>query len=312
MRVPVTYMKGADRYLTAIDVSKKTFTGGAPAVVLATGANFPDALCAAPLAGIINGPVLLVPKGGLTPSIEEEITRLSPRTVYICGSTTVVPTSVETRVKQLTGVTPQRLAGSDRYGTCLKIAQELRGMRMSVVEVFVTTGRNYPDALSAAPLANAAWLPIFLCDPVRGLSPAMLAELREWQTARTLLLGSEKVVPRSVEAVVPNPRRLGGSDRYETNIQVAAYTLDTYPDFSGYSIGLATGDNFPDALTAGPRAGFFHSLLILTHPKTTPSNTLELIDRIDAERGIQYVDAYGSVASVSDEVLQQVDTVIGD
>ena len=78
-RVPVTYMKGADRYLTAIDVSKKSFANGAPAVVLATGANFPDALCAAPLAKAYGGPILLVRPGTtLSADVAAEITRLHP------------------------------------------------------------------------------------------------------------------------------------------------------------------------------------------------------------------------------------------
>ncbi len=56
-------VSGADRYETASLVCASTFaTGSCDAVVIATGADFPDALCAAGLAGAVEGPVLLTPK----------------------------------------------------------------------------------------------------------------------------------------------------------------------------------------------------------------------------------------------------------
>ncbi|MDI6692614.1 MAG: cell wall-binding repeat-containing protein [Anaerosomatales bacterium] len=43
---------GADRYLTAVAASQDAFPEGADTVVIATGANFPDALSAAGLCGV--------------------------------------------------------------------------------------------------------------------------------------------------------------------------------------------------------------------------------------------------------------------
>ncbi|MCE5190560.1 MAG: cell wall-binding repeat-containing protein, partial [Actinomycetia bacterium] len=50
-------VQGTDRYLTAVEASKKF--GSAATVVVATGETFPDALGGAALAGAVNGPLLL-------------------------------------------------------------------------------------------------------------------------------------------------------------------------------------------------------------------------------------------------------------
>ena len=50
-------LSGADRYATAVAVSKETFEPGVPIVFLASGVDYPDALSAAPLAAALGGEV---------------------------------------------------------------------------------------------------------------------------------------------------------------------------------------------------------------------------------------------------------------
>ena len=92
---PVTRLGGVDRYLTAIEISQEFFNPGVERVYLATGANFPDALAAAPAAGLNGAPLLLVPPTGLTPALVEELTRLAPQQVHILGAPSVVSADVE-------------------------------------------------------------------------------------------------------------------------------------------------------------------------------------------------------------------------
>jgi hypothetical protein len=47
----------------------------------------------------------------------------------------------------------QLIRGSDRYQTAIQVSQN--GFAPGVEAVVVATGENYPDALSAAPLASA-------------------------------------------------------------------------------------------------------------------------------------------------------------
>ena len=78
-----TRLAGADRYATAVAISQSAFQTQLPGqqfiVTLASGANFPDALAAWPLAASRGGPLLLVPKDGVLPtSVKDELTRLNP------------------------------------------------------------------------------------------------------------------------------------------------------------------------------------------------------------------------------------------
>ena len=56
---------GKDRYETAIQISKAGWVDKSKSVVLATGQDYPDALCASPLAKKLGAPILLNVKSKL-------------------------------------------------------------------------------------------------------------------------------------------------------------------------------------------------------------------------------------------------------
>ena len=62
-----TRVAGANRFATAALLANAAFPTGAPTAVIATGANFPDALAADYLAGQDKAPILLVNPGGPVP-----------------------------------------------------------------------------------------------------------------------------------------------------------------------------------------------------------------------------------------------------
>jgi putative cell wall-binding protein len=98
----VTRISGADRYLTAVAVSKATTGSDAPRTVyLATGASFPDGLAGTPVAVRANGPLLIVPSGGLTDALRAELRRLNPPRVVILGGTSAVSNAVAAQVAAL-------------------------------------------------------------------------------------------------------------------------------------------------------------------------------------------------------------------
>jgi spore germination protein YaaH/putative cell wall-binding protein len=98
----VTRISGADRYATAVEVSKATTsTNGPRTVYLATGASFPDGLAGTPVAARSGGPLLIVPRGGLTPEVAAELRRLNPPRVVILGGPSVVSSAVAAQVAAL-------------------------------------------------------------------------------------------------------------------------------------------------------------------------------------------------------------------
>jgi putative cell wall-binding protein len=98
----VTRISGADRYATAVQVSKATTsTNGPRTVYLATGASFPDGLAGTPVAARAGGPLLIVPPGGLTDAVAAELRRLNPPRVVILGGPSVVSSAVAAQVAAL-------------------------------------------------------------------------------------------------------------------------------------------------------------------------------------------------------------------
>jgi hypothetical protein len=81
---------GADRFQTAVEISKVAYPDGAPVVYLARHDQFPDALAAKSLQ---DGPLLIVPScGDLAdfPAITAELARIDPDRVVALGGTAAI------------------------------------------------------------------------------------------------------------------------------------------------------------------------------------------------------------------------------
>lgn len=96
----VQRLAGSDRYSTSAAVSTGTFATG-QTVFIATGKNFPDALGGGPVAGIVPGPLLLVPGNALPASVAAELERLDPARVIVLGGSGVVTDGVVNQISWL-------------------------------------------------------------------------------------------------------------------------------------------------------------------------------------------------------------------
>lgn len=255
--VPLESVFGADRYLTAIAASKAAFPTGAPAVVLATGADWPDALGGAGLAGALGGPVLLTPPDRVRSEVVAEIARLGARDVYVLGGSRAVHDAVLAEVRSaLPGVRVTRVDGADRYATASRVASATLGANPAWDgHVFVATGATYADALAAGPVAAALGRPLYLVS--ERSADAVVAEMRRVGVARVTVLGGPAAVAAGIVSKIEslvgrgNVSRLDGADRFATALAIAAYAEDA-AGFTWARPGLATSDAYPDALAAAP------------------------------------------------------------
>lgn len=123
--ISLTRIAGKSRDLTSVAASQSAFpaAGSARAVVLASDADFPDALAGTPLAVAKAGPLLLTTPTSLDAAVGSEISRVLPRgdAVYVLGGDAALSASVSQSVAAM-GYQIVRLAGSDRYGTALAVA----------------------------------------------------------------------------------------------------------------------------------------------------------------------------------------------
>ena len=310
--VTVSRISGADRYDTAIEASKKTFPTSAPAVVVATGLDYPDALSASALAGKVGGPLLLVDPTKISKAapIKAEIERLGATKIYLVGGVAAVSTEVEAYLAGASGVTSTtRLAGASRYDTARLVANQVG----SATTVFLATGQNFPDALAASSLAaNKSW-PILLTK-TSTLPAETIAALTAIKPTRVIICGGAGAVSSAVENGIkgnaaygsPTVTRMPGVDRYDT----AKRIIDWGKQASGGNLApngidgmfLATGTGFPDALAGGVLAGKSNSLwrpLMLTKGTSLSSKASEIIA---GNSTMGFVTVVGGTGAVTDAV----------
>jgi cell wall-associated NlpC family hydrolase len=183
-RSPVSRLAGPDRYATAAAISAATFSPGVPAVYLATGLDFPDALAGAAAAGG-RGPVLLASDSGLSAVTSAELHRLAPGHVVVLGGTSSVSAATATAASAAAGAAVSRLAGPDRYATAAAISAAT--FSPGVPAVYLATGLDFPDALAGAAAAGGRG-PILLVT-ADTLPNAAAGELRRLAADSTTVLG---------------------------------------------------------------------------------------------------------------------------
>jgi putative cell wall-binding protein len=274
----VDRLEGASRYDTAIAVSQAAFPGDAPevgTVYLAGGADFPDALSAAPAAVKNGGPLLLTPTAALLPAVATELTRLSPARIVVVGGTGIVSANVLAQVEAL-GFPTERIGGANRYETSRNIINDAwEGETVS--SVYVATGVDFPDALSAGAAAGSMGVPVVLVPLTGGVDAATTALLEALAPTVVKIAGGTGVVSAATATALGNIAgvdtvdRFNGANRYETSQLINRDAYSGTPTSTAY---LATGLDFPDGLAGAALAGMQGAPLYTVQRTCVPFATL--------------------------------------
>lgn len=262
-------LAGSNRYATAAAVATTAFSKGATATVLVSGTNFPDGLAAAALAGAVDGPILLTEPGKLPIETEKALSKMATgKTVWVIGGEAAIGRTVRDRLKAL-GYRLQELSGPDRYATATAVAAkvaELKGIGSLRIDgrlrrtAGLVTGADFPDALSAGPLAASARIPILLTTGT-ALHPTTEAALKSLKIEHVVTIGGRSVVTRDVtrrvEQLGMTVERISGADRAETAAAVAdrvARPIDAggggFFTPTNNEVIVVSGRSFADALGA--------------------------------------------------------------
>lgn len=301
---------GLDRFSGSAAISQQVVPEApAPVVYIANGLNYPDALSAGPLVSALGGSLLLVSPTQIPPSVEAELQRLRPERIVIVGGTASVSTAVETRLRSFVASPDdvERHAGPDRYAASRTAIERVFGGTEGV-PVILATGRNYPDALAAGPVAAALGGVVLLVDGTAAtLDEPTRTLLDTLRPSLFIIAGGPASVSPGIEAELllrtDEVYRAGGQDRYE-----AAATLNSiFLPFEGFQydeptgtdlIFVASGANFADALAGGPLAARHGAPLYLTPPTCL---TPRVIDAYEA-LGAREIVIIGGPASVTPAV----------
>jgi len=273
--VPATdRLAGTNRYDTAAKLVAKAFPGTASLVLVATGANFPDALAASAAAANADTPLLLVSPNSIPAATRTQLVRLRPQRIVIVGGSTAINAAVETELGRLAAV--ERIAGANRYETAARLA--IRFFTPAQTSgAYLVNGGNFPDALAAGAASSYTGRPVLLTQ-TRTL-PAATSNVFDTLGIDTVTIvgGDNAVTPGVADAVdtkVGSVIRIAGINRYDTAAQLAS-TINS----AGRNVLIATGTNFPDALGAAAVAARLDASLILSTPNTIPTHSTTYLNR---------------------------------
>ncbi|AWI03697.1 cell wall-binding repeat-containing protein [Clostridium drakei] len=189
--------------------------------------------------------------------------------------------------------TMKRLGGSDRYDTCIKVAQD--GWSSSYYAV-IACGENYPDALSSVPLAKKYDAPILLTYS-NSMPANVMDEIKQLHVGKVFLIGGQGSISGSIEAQLQNQgiqtERLSGSDRYETSVKIA----EKFGKVEALTV--ATGEDYADALSIGPAAAAMGVPVLLVPKNYVPDVTKKYIRSLNTIKNSEYDNSSNSSSSSS-------------
>ncbi|ACU75414.1 putative cell wall binding repeat 2-containing protein [Catenulispora acidiphila DSM 44928] len=210
------------------------------------------------------------------------------------------------------GGTVTRVGGRDRYETAIdaSLRQFPGGTAKAVV---LARGDAFADALAGGPLAARVGGPLLLTDP-KNLGTPTAAEIDRalgHDHSRTVyLLGGESAISPAVEKQVRalgyRIVRYGGASRYDTALKIAQDGMGATA-----TVVVARGDDFADALAAGPLAANRGAVLVLSNKNRLDPATAAFVQ---AHQTVIAVGgpAWDAVAKQIPAKGKQIETAVGN
>lgn len=281
---------GQNRYETAAEIAESGWTSSYYAII-ASGEDYPDALCSAPLAKKYNAPILLTTQYALDDYTKQQLSNLNVQKVFIIGGTGVVASNVELAIKSM-GIDVERLYGNDRYETSVMVAKAIDDSDTAVI----ATGNSFADALSISVIAAIKGYPILLT--ASDSLPAGVKNYLDTYIENTFVIGGTGAVSSNIFSQLPSPERVSGADRYDTNYNV----LNKFESDLNFDISyVATGANYPDALAGSALAAKNIAPIILTNNVLSQS----MKDLLN-EQDIENIVAFGGTSVISESFINSI------
>lgn len=265
--------------------------------VLVRDDDYPDALVAGPLAANYNAPILMTPTKQVPHRVVNALRTHGFTKVILVGNPGAISAGAASQL-QNAGFQVQRLGGQDRYRTAGVVADHLLAARgRDKSDVYLATGVDYPDALSAssAAIKNVG---VVLLTPRRTVDGTSQGWMNSAKAAKVVAVGGPAVT--AAERSVHLDEKQVGVDRYETAEKVASAYFPPNPG----RIAVATGKDFPDATLAASLTARTGSPLVLTRTDTLTKPTTQFLTRNRAS--VRKVDVVGGKAAVTEKVRGEI------
>ncbi|NUR25008.1 MAG: hypothetical protein HOV83_04020, partial [Catenulispora sp.] len=195
-----------------------------------------------------------------------------------------------------------RFAGNDRTDTAVLTSHQAwrtvnapaSDTRQQAKSVVLSRSDLFADALGGSALAAKSDGPLLLTD-TKALPAETLKEIQRVLPGggTVYLLGGTSAISSTVETKLRGLgykiARVAGNDRFETAVKIAQTAEPNATD-----VLVATGTNFPDALSAGAAAGTYSGMVVvLTDGKSLPAVTDDYLQGKAHHSQLRYVAAVG-------------------
>lgn len=162
----------------------------------------------------------------------------------------------------------KRISGADRVETSVAAWKEMGGSTMLVL----ASADSQIDALTSTPIAH-----VLNTGVVYTYSSSLPAQVREiiqtQKISEVMVIGGKKAVSPQVVSQLLNlgivVTRIGGTDRYQTAINVAEKIREIH-GVTQIPTVLATGNEFADSIVAGPVASKLSGVVLISDGKQIP------------------------------------------
>ncbi|MBZ4665069.1 cell wall-binding repeat-containing protein [Mahella sp.] len=203
-----------------------------------------------------------------------------------------------------------RLGGKDRFETNAAIVDNGWQHADTIVVVRGTGEDKFADAMASTILAYQYDAPILLVD--QNTIPKPIKDtIAKLQPSKAFIIGGPTVVSDGIKQTLKNDGivvdRIYGQDRRETAIKIG----DRVREKAAFdTVMIATGYNFPDALSAAPFSALNNvPILFVTNKATEP--TLDEINRQALTRwGVKKVYILGGTGAISQSLQSDIEHTI--
>lgn len=302
----VNRIYGINRYETSVSVAGNFSSQKLQSIIIASGDDFPDALTGSILSKKVNAPILLVGKNAdsityCTNFIKNKLDLNG--TIYILGGKFSVSGNFEKQLNSIGYKNIKRLGGSNRFDTNGTIINSLNLEKKT--PVFIVNGFGFPDALSISSVSASKGYPIIMSNSSK-LPEEAKKLLNNIQPDKVFVIGGtgsinsnvindlKKIVPTLKDSSVT---RIGGENRYETSLNICRYFK-----LSSDSAFIASGTNFPDALSGSALAAKMSAPIILTDGYDIAKQK-QYLDQTDYKK-LTLLGGTGSISSDVENILE--------
>jgi Putative cell wall-binding domain len=177
---------GENRYETAMLVAD--YVGIKDRIVVVSGENYPDALSIAPIAAIMDMPIILVNKEVVPDVVKNSLKDKNYTYAYVIGSEGAISEGVKSQFKN-----SERIFGQDRYSTNMAVINRFMDV-LDLSNVYLASAVNFPDSLSGSALAQKNKAPLVLTS--EGINETEQNNIKQIlaSSKNTYVLGSEGAV----------------------------------------------------------------------------------------------------------------------